>query len=88
MVVSTSIDKTVKLWDIHKDAECIFTFHEHITYIWSSVFLKVEKAIATGDDSGYILVWSIKRYSENNKEEVESQNIASNTGQDPIIAKP
>jgi WD40 repeat protein len=99
LFVSTS--KTAKVWDIARTEEptCVFTFLAHGNPIWSSVYLKEEKSIATGDDNGNIVVWSIAKYLGNNQddnEEDEAQNRSDSGGadrqgtsdQEPITAEP
>ena len=77
LFVSTSWDKTAKLWDINKNPPCVFTFLGHKTAIYSSVFLDEEKAIATGDEKGNVFMWSIETHLENNQEEDNTENGAS-----------
>ena len=79
LFVSTSWDLSAKLWDITNDTECLFTFCGHTNILLSSVFLKEEKSIATGDYSGSIAVWSIAKYLENDQAKDEVQVIASST---------
>ena len=77
LFVSTSVDTTAKLWDITKEPACVFTFLAHATEIFSSVYLKEEEAIATGDFDGNIAVWPIAKYFDNNQdkeEDDEAQN--------------
>ena len=109
LFVSTSQDRTAKVWDITKGPACVFTFLAHTTpigdktfesdgRITSSVYLKEEKAIATGDAYGNIAVWSIAKYLDNNqdKEEDEVQNGSDSrdaadqetSDQEPITAEP
>ena len=81
LFVSTSKDGSAKLWDTTKEPACVYTFLAHTSIldreIFSSVYLKEEKAIATGDAGGNIVVWSIAKYFDNNldtEEDDEAQN--------------
>ena len=79
LFVSTSKDKTARLWDINNDLPCILTFLGHTTNIYSSVYLEEEKAIATGDENGNIAVWSIAKYLDNDRVESENEIRESRT---------
>ena len=80
--VSTSEDKTAKLWDTTKDSPCLLTFCGHATIIYSSTFMEEEKTIATWDYLGNIAVWSIAKYLEENKEEDGNQQSRDSAAQD------
>ena len=72
LFVSTSAwDRTAKLWDTNKEPARML------------VFLEEEKAIATGDEDGNIVVWSIEKYLKNDdqdKEKDEAQNGSDGGG--------
>ena len=81
LFIFTSYEKTAKLWDIRTmDSKSEFTFRGHSTFIYSSVYLEEQKAIATGDGGGNIAVWSISKYLENDEDGI--QNNATNTQDD------
>ena len=74
LFVSTSDDSTAKLWDITKvEASSLFTFQGHTSCVKSSVYLKKEQAIATGDSDGVINIWSIEKYLKHE----QNQSVAS-----------
>jgi WD40 repeat protein len=70
LFVSTSRDTTAKLWDITKvEASSLLTFPGHTAKVCSSVYLKEEQAVATGDKFGIIKVWSIAKYLKHDKKQ-------------------
>jgi len=84
LFVSTSHDTTAKVWDITRaEPSSLFTFRGHISSVSSSVYLKEEQAVATGDKDGAIHIWSIGKYLKDEENQSLLQH-AHNSDDDRI----
>ena len=54
------------LYNIEDPTTTIFQFRGHTSWIWTSVFLKEQNTVASGDENGHIKIWSIEKYLEDN----------------------
>jgi len=69
-----SDEAIAKLCSIKNPSLPLFVFRGHVDWIHSSVFLKGQNAIATGDIGGYIEIWSIEKDFENYLQKIPKSN--------------
>ena len=66
------------LYNIDDLKTAIFQFRGHTSWIWTSVFLKEQNAVATGDENGHMKIWSIEKYLEDNAQEIPPNSETNN----------
>lgn len=80
MLVSASLDKTLKLWDIQ--GNCLKTLAEHSRYVNTVSYNRDSTLIASGSNDRTVIIWDLtgKHSLESNMVEASSAlfNFASN----------
>jgi len=71
-----------ELWDISKKKKPLFTFRGHEWRLISGVYLSKIQAVATGDNSGIIKVWSVKKYLKNEEDETHEKEDETHDKED------
>ncbi|XP_048523830.1 WD repeat, SAM and U-box domain-containing protein 1 isoform X3 [Dendroctonus ponderosae] len=58
-LVSSSLDKSVKVWDTNKDCTCLVTLYGHQRYVNCVAFSKDSNIVVSGSNDKLVIVWDL-----------------------------